>query len=1121
MPALSYYVSVRTRYRRAVNLSADSRNTHALDDVLITPLVAHALARILTNLENPQGERSFMVFGPYGAGKSTFALFLCSLFSMGAQKKSKAYISLCRENADLGKGFASQCAATRPWFCVPLTARRSPIGQVVVEGLRDALDSLPEDEKRHSLRQRLDEALQHAQWRDSATVLDMVESTRQLALAHKKGGMLLVIDEAGKCLEYALQDKSGGDVYLFQMLAEHAKRATDAPFLFLSVQHQHIDGYTELSNTILRHEWAKVQDRFEPLPFNEQLAAGLSILGQVFEYPHPLPDSVLAAITAEVQTLLAANAELPAGMTPSEFMQICHHAWPLHPAVVLVLPLLFRRLAQNERSLFSYLTSQEPLGFQEHCNRDITTDNGFVRLHDVADYLLTNMAATLVQRPIARILLEALENDGKDLTPLQQQTLRTVGLLNVLGASTPLKASESALIAVQAQGRDIPETLQGLRRRELLTFRQMDQSYRLWEGGSIDIEALLQKARKQLRYKGAAFLELLREHVSVRPLVARKHSLQSGAYRFFEMVYAASALDLSPLKKERSSCEAGRVLVLLPMSGQEQLENEACKATEGDPSLVVAIPQQLDMLREPAIELSCLRWVEKHTPGLRGDRRALREYGLLLADCERRVSQNAALLLDPRPAPFGNACRWFWGGQLQEVKRPVDVTRLLSQVCDALYPSAPGINNELVARPILSSAGTAARTILLKRMMSHATTEGLGFEGFPPERSMYESVLRSTRLHAPDKHGVWALRPPAQTSPLYAIWQAIENDIYGAAGECIPLQHIFQKLTQPPFGIPEGLLPIFLLSYYLCNTSELFIYREGSFLTQLDETNIELLQRRPDLFGISGVRIEGERRELVERYATGLHVEATVPAVVSRLYAAIRQLPPITQHAGNLHPKRGKALRDCFRTARSPERLLFEELPDAFGIPPLLSDASDGAAENFAAAMRESMSELLNHAATIRARCRDIFLQSCGLPIGSSGWHAFVERAAFLAKRLRRGAIIPVLDRACRTETNEDRRLEGVIGLVYGRPFDRWGDADVAAFADAARGMGEQFQRAWDDYGSAFLDSKEQKAKESIRSHLAGQITSLGKNYSPRVLAEALRELLRHVESHEGQEDRK
>ena len=1121
MSILSELVSVRTRYCRAVHLSTDSQTDGALDDILVTPLVASTLERLLDNLKSPQGERSFMLFGPYGSGKSTFALFVNALFGMGVRENSKAYTLLRSSSPNLADHFASQTYAQFPWFCVPLTARRSPIGKIILEGLQEALKQLPDDSGRQAISIRLKTSLREEGWRDSRVVLELVEKVRRLALSHNFGGFLLIVDEAGKCLEYALQDRAGGDVYLFQELAEHAKGVSGAPMLFLTVQHQNFDAYTELSNRTLRNEWAKVQERFETLSFNEQLANSLNTLGQVLEYPKRLPISLLGIITKEAEELLKdAGTELPVGMTKEDFIQICQHVWPLHPSVVLVLPRVFQRLGQNERSLFSYLSSQEPYGFQEHCRRnlDLDVDYGFVRLYEIANYLLANMKATLVRRSDARIMLEILEGDSNEVSPLQAQILRTVGLLNVLGHNSLLKSTIPNIVAALPHRRDIQETskaIGGLQNKKLLTFRHTDQTFRLWEGGSIDIEELLQKARKHLPDEGTAILNLVREHVSVRPLVARRHCLQSGAYRYFELEYAQSTKDLAPQKKDRTSCEAGRVLVLLTSNpDQLELEQEAKQATSMDQSLVVAIPNQLDMLRDPAIELACLRLVEKHTPSLRGDRRAMREYGLLLADCERRVRQNANLLLDPRPAPKGNSCHWFWNGEQQAVQRPVDVTRLLSKVCDNLYPSAPQIKNELVARPALSTTGTGARNILLKRMLSNMAQENLGIEGFPAERSMYESVLHYTGLHRTLENGQWAFCTPGEESSLYAVWQAMDKEIFTNAGECIPLPHIFQILVSRPYGVPEGLLPILLLAFYLSRTSELFLYRENSFLTELDETNVELMQRRPDLFGISGVRLEGERRVLVERYANGLRVEPTVPAVISRLYAAIRQLPHITLHTNRLSPKRGKALRDCLRNARSPERLLFEELPEAFGLPSLLTNAEDaGWVDAFASAMRESMGELVDFAPNTRTFCRDTLLDACSLPTGATGWHAFVERAAFLTKWIQRGAIAPVLERAIRAESNEDRRLEGILGIVKDRMFACWSDADIKTFKDAAQVFGEQFKRAWDEYGSSFLNSNEQKCKEQVRNQLSYKLQEIQGNASPRVLAEALRELLREVES--------
>jgi len=49
-------------------------------------------------------------------------------------------------------------------------------------------------------------------------------------------GQVLVVDEAGKTLEYAAQNPTRGDVHLFQALAELAGSFQDAPLVMVTVQ---------------------------------------------------------------------------------------------------------------------------------------------------------------------------------------------------------------------------------------------------------------------------------------------------------------------------------------------------------------------------------------------------------------------------------------------------------------------------------------------------------------------------------------------------------------------------------------------------------------------------------------------------------------------------------------------------------------------------------------------------------------------------------------------------------------------------------------------------------------------------------------------------------------------
>ena len=70
---------------------------------------------------------------------------------------------------------------------------------------------------------------------------------------------------------------------------------------------------------------------------------------------------------------------------------------PLHPTTAMVLGPLFRRLAQNERSLFAFLTSGEPFGFQDflRTHQGNLKSSEVYRLDRLYDYVTTALGSAL------------------------------------------------------------------------------------------------------------------------------------------------------------------------------------------------------------------------------------------------------------------------------------------------------------------------------------------------------------------------------------------------------------------------------------------------------------------------------------------------------------------------------------------------------------------------------------------------------------------------------------------------------------------------------------------------------------------------------------------------------
>ena len=456
---------------KTFSLSANIENGFAEGmQYLVTPNAQNAIHNIVNDFRS--GIHSFTIIGSYGTGKSSFLLALES----DLQKTGKQKYLLEAKNLSDAKSFEIMNIVGDYAEMSTLLSKA-----LNVEG-------------------------------NTTSILDSLKN--YYTQCQKKGKFLLiVVDEFGKVLEHAAKNNPEKELYFLQKLSELVN-VPARKMMLLTTLHQNFGAYAKGLTEAQANEWTKVKGRFKEITFVEPVEQLLYLASAQLREERTVSDAENAKSLFE----LAKETRYVSKDFP---LETAIQLYPLDLFSAYTITTAIQRYGQNERSLFSYLASQEPHGFQEHCRRDAAVDNGFVRLHDIADYLLTNMTATLVQRPVARILLETLEHGGNELTPLQSQALRTVGILNVLGAGAPLKATESILAASLAQSRDVPETLQGLRRRELLTFRQLDQSFRLWEGGGIDIEALLQKARKQLRTRNTEAVHRPRQNKSVHsPMVS-------------------------------------------------------------------------------------------------------------------------------------------------------------------------------------------------------------------------------------------------------------------------------------------------------------------------------------------------------------------------------------------------------------------------------------------------------------------------------------------------------------------------------------------------------------------------------------------------------------------------
>lgn len=936
-PPLAELIQVRQSGLRSISVEQDIGRTAVATAYTLTPQARSTLARMLTRLTEPGApSRAWTLTGPYGSGKSYFSLFLMNLFCSQLPAHQQLLNQLTQSDPLLSEQVATyaQVPHTKGFLPIPITGYRASLPDCLWHGVSRALETL----------------LQHqplSDWYKKASVILTTGSSRQI-VTHLQAlneiicspelgyrGLLLILDEMGKPLEHLANHPQSGDIFLLQELAEFADR-NERPFLFVGILHQGFERYAGQLDMTTQREWAKVQGRFADIAFQEPPHQQMALLAHAIEGTEILFQDAFLEYTEDVLS----NGWKPALMSADEFRTLCRQAYPLHPTTLVALPHLFRRLAQNERSLFSYLGSLEPFGFQEFLQTHHFPDT--VRLPDLFDYLVANFQGRLYASMRGRLITETVERlqNAPQLPPLAITLLKTIGLINWLAEVSDLKPNKgtlfAALRATSVTTAELETALGLLLSHSLIVFRRYNETFVIWQGSDVDLDERMQAAQRKLQgiFRLAQTVE---KYMPPRPIVARRHSYHTGFMRFWQMRYVDSA-NQETISRATITGYAGTVLLCLPTTTSDYdsfIRWSLAKIWQNASDFVIGVAQETAHLAQLAQELRGLHWIRENTPELRDDPVARRELRTRLNAVEMLIRHEIDQTLGAHHLAKVGGCRWFYQGQEVTEQFGRGLSHLLSAISDELYADSPRLWNELINRRNLSSQGAAARRNLIEAMWLRANQPQLGITGFPPERSMYESLLANSGLHRQTEASQWefASPPAADELNLRPVWSAMERWVFGDEPQQRSVAELFAELNAPPYGLTDGVLPVLLCAFMLVNHQETTLYREGTLLPTPAVSDWEVLLRRPELFAIVGVRVSGPRAAIVERLALGLETDTAVLPIVRELMRRLRTLPDYTWRTQRLAPPT-LALRRAIEQARTPERLLFHDLPLALELRP-------------------------------------------------------------------------------------------------------------------------------------------------------------------------------------------
>lgn len=1057
--SLSTHFSLRRRYARSINLERDLSDAESLQGYVITATAEQALKRIVNSLAEPQMPRAWMLTGIYGAGKSAFGHFLASLCASAKKEMRKRANEILR-TAKLEKGLAKRLEQALPekgLVRAVVTAQREPVSHAVARALSGGINHFWQSSHTlYELNVKLDEIHKRQAKGKAVENHEILQLIREIARMSQTG-VLLVIDELGKCLEYAAQQRGVGDLYLLQQIAE-LPNDTGAPVYLIGILHQAFSEYGYGLGTMERNEWAKIQGRFEEIPFTASAAQMAQMIGEV----------ICRDKNARLGRALAQQAEAWYGKLSKIVeikaltAQVFDAACPLHPTAALALPQLCIRYAQNDRSLFTFLTSAEPHSLRTWLNE--TDRKGeqipLLKLDRLYDYFIDSVgigaAARLNLQRWAEV--KGLIDDHRNGEADELRVLKTIGILNLAGVGGFLKASRELVVLSLCDSLDDREekrrwnkTLDHLLGRGLVMHRRQVDELRIWEGSDFDVEAAV---REQIEQQRTSLATLLAEACPLRPVVAQRHSYQTGTLRFFERRYLDSQSDLAALRCENGECDG--VIGYWVDDAAPALVPEQ---TADHKPLVLVEVGEVETLRRRALELMALKHVQSEAAELQSDGIARREVRYRVTQARQMLDEVFAQAIEG-----GSSVRCWIAGQTEFLRLRKALNPRLSNLCDAVYHQGLTLLSEQVNRQELTSQGAKASRQVIEAMIERANVERLGLSGDGPEVSVYYSVLERTGIHR-GEDGVYGFHMP-QDSRIHKVWGAIENFCLSAKEQPVSLDRLYHKLRLPPYGVKSGVIPLLFAAVVLKHVDDVSLYKDGAFIPVLGSEHFELFVKNPARFAVKHYEVLGLRAKVFKEIEAILSNRVALPnnmrnrtllSVISPLLQFARRLPSYTQKTKKLSP-RAQAARQVLLEAHEPDKLLFELLPEACDLNPITEEGAQDAnlPREFRARLSAALRELREAYDNLLLQSRDYLHEAFGVAQQAERLRENLRvRASFLQGR----SIEPILTRfvfaATDDQTDDAQWLKAVVMVISDKPSESWTDADAEAFelklADVAR----------------------------------------------------------------------
>lgn len=641
-------------------------------------------------------------------------------------------------------------------------------------------------------------------------VLPLYKSTcEKLKEEYGYSGIYIVFDEFSKFIESQDGIATGANMKLVQDICELATDSYGAQLFFTMVAHKSIKEYGKYLSQDIINSFTGIEGRIIEKYFitssknNYELIKNAIIKSSGFLNKIPNSNKYFGSGVCDKYYQLPA---FRSNFNRTEFEKtILKGCYPLNPMGAYILLNISEKVAQNERTLFTFVSNDEPHSMARYVAEHKESDDWVIGVDLIYDYFSTLFKKEVSNEYIHNLWLSAEYALERCMTEDQKKIIKALAVILIVNKEDELPASDKNLNLCVALD-DGPQAINELVQLEFIYQKSSTGNYMFKTKAGSELKKEI-KRQRSLKGDNVNYAKALIDVTGKYYVIPRKYNTIFSMTRYFtnQFMDINDFLDINSSDILLSDCSGdGKVITLYSFSKLEQEKVKNHLIDLNDSRIVIICPKKSLRLKKQLKDYEIIQELRNNQSFTANNKILKKEIPLLIEDITDEINTYLSEIYEE---DSNTKVLYNDNGEIKIIKVGNEETAV-NKCCETLFTKTPEINNELVNREVIGTTQTKkARINIINAILSNNDTEEY-YTGTSQEATIYRALFTVTGIKDNNiKHNV------------QCVLKEINNFIESCSDKKVSMSILVSRLKSKPYGMRMGVIP-FYLAYVMENRRE-------------------------------------------------------------------------------------------------------------------------------------------------------------------------------------------------------------------------------------------------------------------------------------------------------------